>query len=166
MHHHSCRLHHDYYPTFSSATNTVQINTSPTRARSSLPASQKISLDLGLSLKVVVLYHLTLIDTIIITPSLWELMKDTVFFTVFPIPAYSFPDPVSGLSSTSWLLDQADNFQQLHIILYICPVWAETHPDKRNAHSSILDASGIWRPSLMGGWKYSRSLVGCKLCCR
>jgi hypothetical protein len=67
------------------------------------------------------------------------LSLDLVSFTVLPIPAYSFTDPVSGLSSTSWLLNQADDFQQQHI-----PV-----PYEEDSHTtaSIPDTSAIWRSS-------------------
>ena len=74
-----------------------------------------------------------------------------VFFTVLPMPAYSFPDPVSGLSSTSWLLDQADDFQQLHI-----PVPYEQAPTHMQAHPPFPTPAEFGDPLQMGGWKHGK----------
>ena len=57
-----------------------------------------------------------------------------VVFNVLPIPSYSSTDPVTHLSSTSWLINEADHFQQLHI-----PV-----PYEEDS-SSIPYTRAIWR---------------------
>jgi len=97
----------------------LQIDTSPVWVRSSLFVSHRTYLDLALSFKVAAIYHLALLDinyhyAVVLDISL-RVFGDTFLFTVCPMPAYSYTDPVSGLSSTKWLLDQADDFQQRHI---------------------------------------------------
>ena len=74
-----------------------------------------------------------------------------ILFTVFPIPTYSFTDPVSGLSSTSWLLDQADDFQQLHI-----PVPYEQAPTLTQPHPPFPTPAEFGNPLQMGAWKHSK----------
>ena len=66
-------------------------------------------------------------------------MDDHVSFTILPMPAYSSADPGSGLSSTSWLLAQSDDFQRLHI-----PVPFEEDP---TTTSPVPDTSRIWTAS-------------------
>ncbi|KIM44025.1 hypothetical protein M413DRAFT_373633 [Hebeloma cylindrosporum] len=79
-------------------------------------------------------HHAVVVDT-----GLMVVPEHLVVLTVFPMPAYSLPDPVSGLSSTWWLLEQADDFQQLHI------------PVPYHASASVPDASPIWCRS-SNGW--------------
>jgi hypothetical protein len=38
-----------------------------------------------------------------------------IILTLFPLPSYSAIDPISGLSSTSWLHSQPTDFQGLHV---------------------------------------------------
>ena len=79
------------------------------------------------------------------------LSLDLVSFTVLPISAYSFADPVSGLSSTSWLLRQADDFQQLHI-----PVPYEEDPTLTQPHPPFPIPVRFGDPLEIGGWKSRR----------
>jgi len=92
-------------------------------------------------------YH----HAVVVRIGLSVMPEDFVHFTVFPMPAYSFPDPVSGLSSTSWLLDQADDFQQLHI-----PVPYEQGPTHMQAHPPFPTPAEFGDPLQMGGWKHGR----------
>ena len=75
-----------------------------------------------------------------------------VLFTVLPMPAYSFPDPVSGLSSTSWLLDQAVDFQQRHI-----PVPYEEAPTLMQ-HPPFPTPVQFGDSLQIGGWKHDRPI--------
>jgi len=74
-----------------------------------------------------------------------------ILFTVLPMPAYSFTDPASGLASTSWLLDQADDFQQLHI-----SVPYEQAPTLMQPHPPFPTPAEFGDPLQMGGWKPSK----------
>ena len=70
-----------------------------------------------------------------------------VSFTILPMPAYSSADPGSGLSSTSWLLAQPDDFQRLHI-----PVpFEEDH-----THTLFPTPAGFGTPLQISGWKSTR----------
>jgi len=44
-----------------------------------------------------------------------NVFKSVITLTVLPMPAYSAIDPISGLSSMSWLLSQPADYQELHI---------------------------------------------------
>jgi hypothetical protein len=84
-------------------------------------------------------YHYAIVIRIVV--------DDSISFTILPMPAYSSTDPVSGLSSTNWLLAQPNDFQQLHI-----PVPYEgTQP-----HPLFPTPAGFSGPLEMGGWKNSR----------
>jgi hypothetical protein len=77
-----------------------------------------------------------------------------VHFTVLPMPAYSFPDPVSGLSSTSWLLDQANDFQQRHI-----PVPHEEAPIlMQQPYPTFPTPAKFGDPLQIGGWKHDKPI--------
>ena len=76
-----------------------------------------------------------------------------VLFTVLPMPAYSFTDPVSGLSSTRWLLDQAEDFQRLHI-----PVPYEQASTTMESHPPFPTPAGFGDPLQTGGWKHNRPI--------
>jgi hypothetical protein len=80
-----------------------------------------------------------------------SLKVSLVLFTVLPMPAYSLTDPVSGLSSTSWLLNQADDFQQQHI-----PVPYEEDPTLTQSHPPFPTPARSGDPLQIGGWKNSR----------
>ena len=72
-----------------------------------------------------------------------------VHFTVFPMPTYTFPDRVSGLFSTSWLLDQSDDFQHRHILVS----YEEGPTVMQNPLSPTPARFGD--PLQVGGWKHS-----------
>ena len=74
-----------------------------------------------------------------------------ILFAVLPMSAYSFADPVAGQSSTSWLLDQADDFQQLHI-----PVPYEQPPIPLQPRPPFLTPAEFGDPLQMGWWKHSK----------
>jgi hypothetical protein len=76
---------------------------------------------------------------------------NTIGFTVCPMPAYSFTDPVSGLSSTDWLLNQADDFQQWHI-----PVPYEEASTLSQPRFPTPRRFG--EPLFIGGWKDRRPI--------
>lgn len=73
-----------------------------------------------------------------------------ITLTLFPMPAYSAIDPVSRLSSTSWLLSQPEDFQKLHIPVphEITPV---THP-----HPLSPTPAQFGEPIEVDGWKDRR----------
>ena len=76
-------------------------------------------------------------------------MDDHVSFTILPMPAYTSEDPGSGLSSTSWLLAQPDDFQRLHI-----PVPFEEDPTQ--LHPPFPTPAGFGPPLQISGWKSAR----------
>jgi len=76
-----------------------------------------------------------------------------VNFTILPMPAYSFTDPVSGLSSTRWLLDQAEDFQRLHI-----PVPYEEASTIMEPRPPFPTPAGFGDPLQIDGWKHSRPI--------
>ena len=78
-------------------------------------------------------------------------MDDDIRFTILPMPAYSAIDPVSGLSSTSWLLAQPDDFQRLHI-----PVAYEEDPTRTQPHPPFQTPAGFGLPLQIDGWKNTR----------
>jgi len=75
-------------------------------------------------------------------------MASHVSFTILPIPAYSSADPGSGLSSTSWLLAQSDDFQRLHI-----PVPFE---DPTQPYPPFSTPAGFGPPLQISEWKSAR----------
>ena len=75
----------------------------------------------------------------------------SISFTILPMPAYFSTDPVSGLSSTNWLLAQSDDFQQLHI-----PVPYEEDPTLSQPHPPFPTPVGFGAPLQTGGWKHYR----------
>lgn len=78
-------------------------------------------------------------------------LEDTISLTILPMPSYSSTDPVSGLSSTSWLLAQPEDFQRLHI-----PVPYEEDPTRTHPHPPFPEPAGFGSPLEIGGWKHSR----------
>ena len=80
-----------------------------------------------------------------------SLEASIIFLTVLPMPMYSFIDPVSGLSSTSWLLDQPGDYQQRHI-----PVPYEEDPILTPPHPLFPTPARFGDPLQIGGWKNSR----------
>jgi hypothetical protein len=76
----------------------------------------------------------------------------TILMTVLPMPAYSSTDPASGLSSTSWLLAQPEDFQRLHIPIPYDEDSTCTHP-----HPPVPVPAGFGGPLKLGGWKNSKS---------
>jgi hypothetical protein len=74
-----------------------------------------------------------------------------VVFNVLPIPSYSSTDPVTHLSSTSWLVNEPDHFQQLHI-----PVPYEEDPSRAQPHLLFPTPAPFGDPLEIGGWKNSR----------
>lgn len=77
-----------------------------------------------------------------------NVFESTITLTVFPMPAYSATDPTSGLSSTSWLLDQPVDFQKLHI-----PVPHEQIPPLTPPHPPFPTPAQFGDPIKAGGWK-------------
>jgi len=75
-------------------------------------------------------------------------MEYTITFTILPMPAYSSTDPVSGLSSTRWLLSQPEDFQRLHI-----PVPYEEDPTRAHPHPPFPTPPGFCGYLEIGGWK-------------
>jgi hypothetical protein len=71
--------------------------------------------------------------------------ENIVGFAVCPMPAYSLTDPGSGLSSTDWLLSQADDFQQRHIPV---PYEASTLTQPR-----FPTPAQFGEPLYIGGWE-------------
>ncbi|KAF5386637.1 hypothetical protein D9615_001520 [Tricholomella constricta] len=71
--------------------------------------------------------------------------------TVCPMPAYSSTDPESGLSSTRWLLNQPDDYQQLHI-----PVPYEEASTLTQSNPPFSTPAQFGDPLLIGGWKDRR----------
>jgi len=88
-------------------------------------------------------YHLAIV--------LHWVMESTISMTVLPIPAYSSTDPASGLSSTSWLLAQPSDFQQLHI-----PIPYEEDPTCMHPHPPFPVPAGFCGSLEIGGWKNSK----------
>jgi hypothetical protein len=77
-----------------------------------------------------------------------HVFDNSIDFTVCPMPAYSYTEP-GTLSSTDWLLNQADDFQQRHI-----PVpyeEASTHPQPR-----FPTPARFGEPLFIGGWEDKR----------
>ena len=79
------------------------------------------------------------------------LSGDHVSFTVLPMPTYSYTDPISHLSSTSWLLSQLDDFQQKHI-----PVPYKDDPTLTQPHPPFPTPVQFGHPLQIGGWKNTR----------
>jgi hypothetical protein len=78
-------------------------------------------------------------------------MEYTISMTILPMPAYSSTDPASGLSSTSWLLAQPEDFQRLHI-----PVPYDEDPTCIHPHPPFPVPAGFRGPLEIGGWKNSK----------
>jgi hypothetical protein len=58
-----------------------------------------------------------LVAIITMQSSIVHVFESIITLTVLPMPVYSAIDPISGLSSTSWLLSQLEpaDYQKLHI---------------------------------------------------
>ena len=74
-----------------------------------------------------------------------------VVFNVLPIPSTLPPIPVTHLSSTNWLINEPDHFQQLHI-----PVPHEEDPSRAQPHPPFPTPARFGDPLEIGGWKNSR----------
>jgi len=70
-------------------------------------------------------------------------------FTIFPIPAYSAIDPISGLSSTRWLLSQPADYQNMHIPVPYEKILPVVHPP-------FPTPAQFGDPIEVGGWKDSK----------
>lgn len=85
--------------------------------------------------------------------------------TVSPVPAYSAEDPNSQLSSVSWLLNQADNFKNMHIPL----PWQTTAATLSTPpHPSFPTPVAFGDPFNVEGWKSRRPgwvVVVPQVCC-
>jgi hypothetical protein len=77
-----------------------------------------------------------------------NVFESTITLTVLPMPAYSAIDPISGLSSTSWLLSQPADYQKLHI-----PVPYEQIPPITPPHPPFPTPAQFGDPIEVGGWK-------------
>jgi hypothetical protein len=77
-----------------------------------------------------------------------DIFNETITLTVLPMPAYSGRDLASGLSSTSWLLDQPVDFQKRHI-----PVPYEEIPPPAQPHPQFPTPVEFGDPIEVGGWK-------------
>ena len=75
-------------------------------------------------------------------------VNDDIHLIILPMPAYSAIDPVSGLSSTSWLLAQPDDFQRLHI-----PV---AYEEDTQPQPPFPTPAGFGLPLQIDGWKNTR----------
>ncbi|KDQ19489.1 hypothetical protein BOTBODRAFT_440312 [Botryobasidium botryosum FD-172 SS1] len=72
--------------------------------------------------------------------------RDVIDLLVLPIPAYSAEDPDTGLSSTRWLLEQPQDFQDEHI-----PI-----PYHSNAqHPPFPTPPSFGAPLNIGGWRHT-----------
>jgi hypothetical protein len=60
-------------------------------------------------------------------------------------------DPISGLSSTSWLLSQPADFRKLHI-----PMPYEQIPSLMQQHPVFPTPAQFGEPLEVGGWKNSK----------
>lgn len=87
-------------------------------------------------------YHHAVVISIILDVSEFMIM-----LIVLPMPAYSAIDPISGLSSTSWLLSQPADYQKVHI-----PVPHEPIPPI----SPFPTPAQFGDPIEAGGWKDRR----------
>jgi hypothetical protein len=85
---------------------------------------------------------------VVITSALDDL---GIHLTVFPMPAYSFTDPVSRLSSTRWLLAQPPDFQNIHI-----PVPYEEEAPTLTSIPDFPTPARFGEPLHIGGWKDKR----------
>jgi hypothetical protein len=88
-------------------------------------------------------YHLAIVIDINL-----NVFESIITLTVLPMPAYSATDPISGLSSTSWLLSQPADYQKLHI-----PVPYEQIPPLTRPHPPFPTPVQFGDPIEMGGWK-------------
>jgi hypothetical protein len=75
--------------------------------------------------------------------------RNTIGFTVCPMPAYSSTDPATGRSSTAWLLDQPDDLQQRHIPVPYDESSTPTQP-------RFPTPARFGEPLFIGGWKDRR----------
>ena len=71
--------------------------------------------------------------------------------TIFPAPAYSAIDPISGLSSTRWLLSQPTDYQNTHI-----PLPYEQIPPDVQPNPPFPIPAQFGDPIEVGGWKDSK----------
>lgn len=87
----------------------------------------------------------------VVIGALRDLFRSTIIFTVLPMPDYSDVDPISGLSSTSWLLSQPVDYQNVHI-----PVpYEQIHPVTQ-PHLPFPTPAQFGDPIGAGGWKDDR----------
>ena len=90
-------------------------------------------------------HHAVVIDSRV------DVHDSLLMLTVLPMPAYSAIDPISGLSSTSWLLSQPADYRKLHI-----PVPHEHTPLVPQPHPPFPTPAQFGDPVEFGGWKDRR----------
>jgi hypothetical protein len=89
---------------------------------------------------------------VVLLATITQRVYEEVFeLTVYPMPAYSGVDPISGLSSTEWLLSQSAEYQKLHI-----PVPYEQMAPVTSSHPSFPTPTQFGDPIEVGGWKDRR----------
>ena len=90
-------------------------------------------------------HHAVVIDSRV------DVHDSLLMLTVLPMPAYSAIDPISGLSSTSWLLSQPADYRKLHI-----HVPHEHTPLVPQPHPLFPTPAQFRDPVEFGGWKDRR----------
>ena len=80
-----------------------------------------------------------------------DMCQPILTLTVLPMVAYSAIDPISGLSSTRWLLGQPADYQNLHI-----PVPYEQIPPVTPPHPPFPTPAQFGDGIELGGWKARR----------
>jgi hypothetical protein len=90
-------------------------------------------------------HHAVVIDVLL------NVFQSIILFTVLPMPAYSGTDPISGLTSTSWLLSQPADYQKLHI-----PMPYEQIPLLTQPQPPFPTPAEFGDPIEAGGWKHRR----------
>ena len=80
-----------------------------------------------------------------------DMCQPILTLTVLPMVAYSAIDPISGLSSTRWLLGQPADYQNMHI-----PVPYEQIPPVTPPHPPFPTPAQFGDGIELGGWKARR----------